>query len=164
MKKYILCILLIVTTLLSSALPAYADSAEPTTVQSADGSTVTYLEDGSVLTVSPVYVTETNSLARVTKTASAKRVATYSDASGNLEWKYTLNASFAYDDGKYAACILAQYSHEIYGNGWKFSNGAATSTDNVARGTGQFKKTILFVTKTQNVDLTLTCDTYGNIT
>lgn len=166
MKKYVLCILLMITTLLSSALPTYAAEPAQTTVQTADGSTVTYFEDGSFLTVSPVEAIEESASARATAmTIYARRDATYTTSDGTVEWKYTLNGTFSYVYGVSATCTDASYTYVINDDSWSFSNGSATKSGNVARGKGTFKYKVLLITiQTQKVDLTLTCDVYGDVT
>ena len=99
-----------------------------------------------------------------TKTITGDKISTFTNASGELEWKYTLSATFSYVAGSSVNCTSASYDEEIYHTQWSFSNGAATKSGDTAIGTGKFTCKILFITvKTSNVNLSIVCDTYGNL-
>lgn len=165
MKKSIVCLVLLFSMLFSMALPAFATEVELTTVQD-DGTSITHFADGSTLTISPVQSVEANYLVRATsQTITKSRVASFTNSNGVLEWKYTLTATFSYVAGVSSTCTQASYTQSIYENGWSFSNGSATKSGNVATGKGTFKHKVLFITtKTYNIDISLTCDKYGNVT
>ncbi len=167
MKKAVFCVLLIITTLLSSTLPAFANESAPVTAQTNDGSTVTVFADGSVLLVSPVYTIDDQSITTLatSTTLSRGKDVTYTDSNGNLEWKYTLTATFSYVSGVSSTCTKASYSQTINDSSWSFSDGSATKSGNTAYGKGTFKHKVLFITtKTYNIDISMTCDKYGNVT
>ena len=166
MKKITLSILLVIVTILSTALPAFAAETEPSTIVINDGGTITYFADGSTLTISAVKnVDEPNLVRATTQTVTKSKDVTYKDKSGNLEWKYTLTATFSCESGVSSTCTKASYSTTINDNSWSFSNGSATKSGNVATGNGTFKLIILFITmNTYNINITLTCDKYGNVT
>jgi len=166
MKKCLLSFVLAITILCVFSLPTYAAETISPTVQDADGATVIYYEDGSSFTITPVRVDESANLMRATaKTKSSSRDVYFTNAEGVMEWKYTLSATFSYVEGVSSTCTNASYTQTVYSGGWKFSDGAATKSGNVATGNGKYVKKILFITaKTYNIDIIISCDKYGNIT
>lgn len=121
--------------LFATVLPAFAVEPEivyqPMSVQkSDDGTTTVYYDNGSILTISAVYnVIEDKRTARATqKTISGSRDAYFTDGNGDLEWKYTLSASFSYVPGVSSSCTSASYSNSTYDSSWSFSDGSATKS------------------------------------
>lgn len=171
MKKFLTSILLAITMLFATVLPAFAVEPEivpqPIGIQeSDDGITTVYYEDGSILTISAVYnVIENESISRATsETTSGSRDAYFTDGNGDLEWKYTLSASFSYVPGVSSSCTSASYSNSTYDSSWSFSEGSATKSGSTAYGKGKYVKQILFVTvNTYNIDLSISCDVNGNL-
>lgn len=170
MKRILTTLVLAITMICVATLPALATEPEllptPTSVtEASDGTTTVFYDDGSTLTISPVYVTSEQSLARAAaKTVSGGKDATYKDSDGNLEWKYTLSGTFSYVPGVSSTCTSATYKNNIYDDSWSFSDGSATKSGNKAIGKGTYVKKFLFITtKTCNVDISITCDTYGNL-
>lgn len=171
MKKFLTSILLAITMLFATVLPAFAVEPEivpqPISIQeSDDGTTTVYYEDGSILTISAVYnVAENESISRATsETTSGSRDAYFTDGNGDLEWKYTLSASFSYVPGVSSSCTSASYSNSTYDSSWSFSEGSATKSGSTAYGKGKYVKQILFVTvNTYNIDLSISCDVNGNL-
>ena len=67
-------------------------------------------------------------------------------------------------EGVSATCTNATYTQTINDGYWHFSDGNAYAENNVAHGLGTFKKKVLFITlKTYNIDISVTCDAYGNL-
>lgn len=165
MKKILLSSFLAVIMLCAMVLPAYASEAVPESVQNSDGFTVIYYDDGSCITISPVYVSESEVSARAsTQTKTGSRDVTFTDTNGNVEWKYTLSATFSYVYGSSVSCTSSTYKNNIYDSSWTFSNGSATRSGNTAYGKGHYTKKVLFVTtKNYDVDISVSCDKYGNI-
>lgn len=168
MKK-ILSLFLLAIMLTTTTVPVLAEENELSiiqTTQAEDGSTVILYDDGSMLYISPIKISESSiSPLATAKTISADRVATLKDSDGITQWKYTLYGTFSYVYGVSSTCTKASYTQEIYDSDWKFSDGAATKSGNVAIGNGLFSRKILFVvTQKYNIDISLTCDIYGNIT
>lgn len=167
MKKYILCVLLIITTLITASLPTYAVEtvSEASGVQMSDGSTVITYEDGSKLTITTEVTEEAPTTRATALNQYAKKTAEYEESDGTLAWTFTLNATFSYVYATSATCTDASYSYTIEDDGWSFSSGSATKSGNKATATGTFKFKVLFITtETQKPSLTLTCDIYGNVT
>lgn len=165
MKKTLLSILLTVALLCTAIIPAYATEPEQTSEQLDDGTTIIYYEDGSSLTISPIYDVQENNMARAgEQTVSGGRDATYKDSNGNLEWIYTLSATFSYVSGVSSTCTSASYTKTIYDSHWSFSDGSATKSGNTAYGKGKFVKKVLFVTgKTYDINISISCDKYGKL-
>lgn len=169
MKKVISCFLAVVMILSFMTLSVSAadshNADETQVIKDVDGSTIVCFEDGSFLSISPVNVTKSSTATlATTKTVTGDRVAKFTNANGVVEWKYTLTASFSYVSGTSSKCTSASYTEEIYNNDWKFSDGSATKSGNVAYGKGKFVCKIFFVTvRTYNIDISITCDTYGNL-
>lgn len=165
MKKTVISLFFAALVLCTFTLSVFAVPDAPTVLETEDGYTVIYYEDGSTLTISPVHVIESTENARsqsVTKTTS--KDATYADSKGNLEWKYTLYGTFSYVYGVSSTCDKASYSQTIYDNSWSFSDGSAARYGNTAHGKGHYDKKVLFITtESKDVDVKLTCDIYGNI-
>lgn len=166
MKKNIISLILIFSIMYTLSISTSANELYPIMSQTSDGYTTFLYSDGSKLTISPAEYDYTNKATYTsTNTVTKHKNAYFTDSSGNLEWEYTLYATFSYVEGVSATCTNTYYTQNIYENGWSFSDGAATASGNAARGTGTFVKKFLFITtKTYNIDISLTCDIYGNVT
>ena len=61
-------------------------------------------------------------------------------------------------------CYWDKNKNNIYDSSWTFSNGSATRSGNTAYGKGHYTKKVLFITtKNYDVDISVSCDKYGNI-
>ena len=82
-----------------------------------------------------------------------------------IEWTYILSATYELVEGVSVTCTSSDYSYSISKSQWKFSDGNSYYENNVAHGKGTFKyKVFGFITSTTiNLDVTLTCDVYGNL-
>lgn len=97
----------------------------------------------------------------VYQTTGEKIVKNY-NKSNELLWTYTLTGYFTVDEGISATCYNATYAHAIYDSAWHFSDGSTSCEENIAHGYGTFK--FLSVTvQTYVINISLTCDYYGNI-
>ena len=164
MKKQLAALLLIFAALFSLVLPVHAQEPGFTTVENADGGYVVYYDDGSYLTVSPAYDVTVTGERGTMSTVSSHKDATFTNSDDELEWKYTLYATFSYTSGVSATCTNASYSQTIYKGNWTFSNGNATASGATARGVGHYEEKFLFITiRSVDVDITLVCDKYGNV-
>lgn len=165
MKRVLLSVFLTIAMLGTVVLPSYAIEPSCNTVQNEDGSTVIYYDDGSHLTISPVRIIGNDTVARATtQTKNGLKDVKFTDSDGNVEWKYTLSATFSYVYGSSVSCTSAKYSNNIYDNAWSFSNGSATKSGGTAYGRGHYAKKVLFVTvKNIDIDISITCDKYGNL-
>lgn len=166
MKKRIISLFITISMIFSVSVNIWAAEEAPVQRES-DGATVICFEDGSKLTISPIEVIESTdgvSRASGTQMKTGTETAIFEDSSGNLKWEYTLTARFAYYSGESVACVSATYSQTIYDDAWSFSNGSTVKSGNTAYGYGTFKKKVLFVTtQSHDVDLSISCDLYGNL-
>lgn len=166
MKKRIFSIIL--TFLFVFTLTPSVFAANDIELNDQNTTEIVYLDNGNYITitlitqdVSPLSLASTNSN---TFTKTGNKVVSCHDKKGNLEWEYTLFAEFSVIEGISATCTSATYTQTIYDNDWSFSNGNATKSGNTAYGTGTFKEKILFVTiDTANIDISISCDVYGNL-
>ena len=165
MKKMILSAFILPIALLINAMSSYATTEILYNAQSESEASIIYFDDGSRFVISPIYeTTDGSSLRTAANTITRSRDAYYEDSNGNLEWKYTLTATFAYDYGVSSTCINASYTQTIYDGQWSFSDGSAEKSGNTANGKGHYvKKRLFVVVKDVDVDLSFSCDIYGNV-
>lgn len=161
MKKLLFLIIAFVSCfILAGAKQVSAASEQDPTLVS---TTTEVLEDGSYI-VTEVYGSKTNENSRsnLYNTAGEKVVTKYS-ALNAVMWTYTLTAEFVVNEGVDVICSNAGYSYNIKDITWEFYDGEAMWRDNIARGVGTFECTILFIqAQVVNIDITLSCDVYGN--
>ncbi len=143
---------------------AYSDAIESTIIS--DGSKVILYEDGTSLTITaPRIIATMSTPSKSLQTITAQIDTTFADSNGETEWIYTLTCTFSYEYGVSSVCTNASYTQTIYKGNWTFSNGATSISGNRGNGTGLFEKKFLFITvQSINVQLTLACDIYGNVT
>lgn len=166
MKKRILSLLFTVLFIFTVAPSVFATNDIAWNAQT--DTEVVYLDNGSYLTItlisqnsSPLSLTSSSSTSFV-KTGS--KVVDCRDKNGDLEWQYTLYSEFSVVEGTSATCTSATYTQTIYRDDWSFSNGNATKSGNTAYGVGTFKRKVLFITvDTVNIDISISCDVYGNL-
>lgn len=123
-----------------------------------------YLEDGSYL----VYETFEQKSDIVLLATSYYKIGTRNvtryDSNNKVQWIYTLSAEYYIEEGISATCTKADYSTTINNSNWKFSDGSTSYSGNTAYGKGKFTHKILFITtKTETIDIHLSCDSYGNL-
>lgn len=124
---------------------------------------IIYLEDGGYIEISEVYNVKA-SVSRASHTKTGSKDVKYFDSNDELLWKYTLNATFTYEPGVSSTCTNASYSNNIYDNKWSFSNGATTKSGNTAYGAGLYiKKVLLIKVDEVEIDVSITCDSNGNL-
>lgn len=89
----------------------------------------------------------------------------FTDTNGNAEWRFTLFAGFRYQKDKWVECCDAWYINDIFDDAWTFSEGSARIVDeSSADGHGKYSKKVLFITvRNVEVNISLTCDVYGNL-
>ena len=128
----------------------------------ANESKIIYFDDGSYIEISGVRQIDNTS--RAAQTKIGEKDITYTASNGDVEWQYTLTGYFSYDPGVSSTCTYATYSNNISNTNWSFSDGAATRSGNTAYGDGLYIKKVLFVkVKEYIVDISISCDSYGNL-
>ena len=137
-----------------------ASNAQVPTSITCNESLLVQYDDGSYITVSIGKSGNPNSRGAVSDCKSY----TYTNGSGEVEWVYTLYGTFAYVYGTSSTCTKVSYDYTIYDDSWEFSNGSCSRSGGTAYGYGTFKNKIFGITtKTVNIDASLTCDIYGNL-
>lgn len=158
MKKRIMAIFMILSMLSASLIATSAKSMEN------DAAEVICFDDGSYIQISAVRTVEVESNTRATLTKVGEKDMTFVNDDGEVEWTYTLTGYFTYTPGMTSVCVDASYTSNINDSAWSFSNGSATSSGNTAYGDGLYIKKVLFVKINEvNIDLTISCDSYGNL-
>lgn len=124
--------------------------------------TVKCLEDGSSI-ITSVYeeVVQTRSNL-YTKTGS--KVDRYVSAEGETVWSLTVHGEFRIIEGASVTCTSASCSTAIYNDAWSCTRKSASPSGNQAVANGVFEMRVLgIVISTENVNVTLSCDPYGNL-
>ena len=163
MKK-VFILLMSVLLSITIAFPAYASTEVATSdiLTVSDSTELIQTDDGGYISVTLV----SNSVqTRSTDTKQGEKYVTKYDSDGNVLWKYTISASFSYVYGQSSVCTDATYSVENNSSIWYFSNGSTEKSENVAHGYGKFEQKMLglIVVETVNIDISITCDIYGNL-
>ena len=135
---------------------------EYTGVQILVSETVEYLEDGSMI-ITSVYENVVTSRSNLySKSGNKERV--YTDANGNIVWSLTVHGEFQVIEGASVTCTSASCSTAIYNDAWSCTRKSASPSGNQAVANGVFEMTVLgIVISTENVNVTLSCDPYGNL-
>ena len=143
MKKIILSVFILPIALLTNVLSVHAVGEISFAAQTESEVSVVYFDDGSRLIISPVYETkDDSSIKTAANTVTRSRDACYEDSNGNMEWKYTLTATFSYNYGVSSTCTNASYTQTIYDSKWSFSDGSAERSGNTAYGKGHYVKNV----------------------
>ncbi len=123
-----------------------------------------YLEDGSYLVYETFEQQSDVVLLATSYYKTGTRNVTRYDSNNKVQWIYTLSAEFWIEEGISAICTKADYSTTINNSNWKFSDGSTNYSGNTAYGKGKFTHKVLFITtKTETIDIKLSCDSYGNL-
>ena len=164
MKKIILSVFILPSALLINTMSTHAIEEISFDAQSGSEASVVYFDDGSRLVISPIYETkDSSSIKTAANTVTRSCDAYYEDSDGNMEWKYTLTATFSYNYGVSSTCTSASYTQTIYDSKWSFSDGSAERSGNTAYGKGHYVKKWLILSKDIDIDISLSGDIYGNV-
>jgi len=127
-----------------------------------------YYEDGSYVVIILYENTNTNKSdysinSTIYEIAASRDVIRY-NSNDTIAWKYTLTGYFRINPGLWSVCYNATYSYIINTFGWSFSNGSATCSEITAYGKGTFTDKFLFIViSTVVIDISVSCDPYGNL-
>ncbi len=125
---------------------------------------IEYFEDGSYIVYETLEPKNGVVLLSTSYSKTGKRHVTNYDSNNNVQWVYTLSAEYWIEEGVSVTCTKADYSITINNSNWKFSDGSTSYSGNTAYGKGKFTHKVLFITtKTENIDIHLACDSYGNL-
>lgn len=121
---------------------------------------IEYLENGDYIETTLVILP---SIAR-SSTCKGSKTTTYKNSSGSTMWSITVSASFSYAKGKSSKCISASGSASSNSKRWKVSTPDTSKSANKATTTAtgtlyRNSKALKSITRS----VTLTCDTYGNL-
>lgn len=147
-------VLLTLVLILSVNIPVHAQSFEIPSPE------IEYLANGD-------YIETTITLlpsSRKAFTCSGRKTATYKNSSGTILWSVTIKASFSYIPGKSSKCTSASGSSSSKSSNWKVSSATSSKSGNTATATAtgtQYRNSKPVGSITRSV--TLTCDTYGNL-
>lgn len=124
--------------------------------------TVKYLEDGSSI-ITSVYEELVQTRSNLyTKTGS--KIDRYVSTEGEVVWSLTVYGEFQVIEGASVTCTSASCSTAIYNDAWSCTRKSASPSGNQAVANGVFEMTVLgIVISTENVNVTLSCDPYGNL-
>lgn len=124
--------------------------------------TVEYLEDGSSI-ITSVYEELVQTRSNLYDKAGSK-VYRYRNADGEVLWTLTVSGEFRVIEGASVTCTSASCSTAIYNDAWSCTRKSASPSGNQAVANGVFEMTVLgIVISTENVNVTLSCDPYGNL-
>ena len=164
MKRLIslLCSMLLVLSCFTYAPCVRAVEEESFVAQVLISKTVEYLEDGSIITTS-VYENVVPSRSNLyNKSGTKERV--YTDANGNIVWSLTVHGEFRVIEGASVTCTSARSNVEIFDSEWTCVSQYASPSGNKAIAHGEFQRKLLGgVISARDVDVTLSCDHFGNL-
>lgn len=163
MKKTLIFILVFVLSTICFASTSFASSKITATDCVFDCNEIKTIKTDDGGCISIVLVTKNSTKASGIKDGT--KYVTRQDSNGNIVWRYGLTATFSYIPGVSSTCTNATYSVENNSSIWSFSDGSTSISGNVAHGYGKFERKLLglIVLETNNIDISLTCDTYGNL-
>lgn len=160
--NHIMCVLLAVMLLVTPVSGVWTDNGWFSGEQTLVSESVEYYEDGSML-VTAVY--EVSVLTRTSLYNKAgRKVYEYREADGNILWAFAINGEFQVIEGASVTCTSARSSAAIYDSEWECVTKYAYVSGNQAIAHGEFQRKLLgVVISSRNVDVTLSCDPYGNL-
>lgn len=129
-----------------------------------------YFDDGSYLVIS--FIADQNNIILDSRASddyivSGGKVVSYFDGSDNLDWEVTLRGEFLVvpsNSSLSGLCQSATLTYEIYDSSWHIYDIVEQEITNNACGFCTMKRKLLGITtKTVDVDLYITCDSYGNL-
>ena len=160
--KNIMCVLLVVMLLVPPVSGVWADNGCFAGEQTLVSESVEYYEDGSMLVTAVYEVTVLTRTSLYNK--AGRKVYEYREADGNILWAFAVNGEFRVIEGASVTCTSASCSTSIYNDAWRCTRKSAAPSGSQAVANGVFEKTLLgIVLSTENVNVTLSCDPYGNL-
>ena len=168
--KRLFAIALALCSLFALTIPVYAADGLPSASNTVTNETeYIYLSDGSVI-VSTLVVEDVATSDAQTRAISygkkgSRTVSCYDDEEETeLEWSFTFTAYFWVNEGIHAECNNTEYSYQIVNDNWSISDDYTRDDGATGYAHAIFKEKFLFVTiNTVEVDFSITCDIYGNL-
>ena len=145
----------------------FASTLAETADTSADGvivnETIEYLPDGSSIVITVIDETSIMPLA-TTFTKTGSKVYSARNPDGVIMWQFTVHGTFSVNSGVSATCTAASHSINIVEDAWQNQSASTSRSGNKAIGNATFIKKLLFITvDTKDIQVTLTCDSNGNL-
>ena len=140
-------------------------SLEATDVYNESGNVVSKFveeyDDGSYL---EILICEDVSVGARSSSKSGSKKFNYYNNDDELLWTHVQKGTFTYEHGISSQCTSASYSYSINDSSWSLDSGSAWKSGNESKGTATFVKKVLFITtKTKEINTSLKCDVYGNL-
>lgn len=156
MKK-VISYLLAVTLLFNILNPVSAKATETTT-------TIEYLNNGDYIETILVVESDYSQPYATTQTKKGTKTSYYKNSDDTVLWSVSVTGTFSYISGSSSTCTAVSGSAVTNDSSWKVSTASTSKSGNKAISSTTAKHYTLFiVTKTVEKSVTLTCDTYGNL-
>lgn len=129
--------------------------------QAAEVNTETiYLDNGDHIETTIVTYPQTRSFS----TKTGVKTTTYMNADDEPLWSVSVTATFSYDPGRSCLCNSVSGESKSYVSGWKVSEATTFRQLNTAMASATGTKYFIGIPmNSYEVSVTLTCDTYGNL-
>lgn len=161
MRKLI-CVLLVVLICLGTAFGVWADDGSSVNNLQLVSESVEYYEDGSSLVIS-VYEETVQTRSNLYNRVGRKDYK-YRDANGTVLWTFAVTGEFRVLEGASVTCISASCSAEVFHEAWVCTRKYAETSGSWAIANGEFERSLLgIVIDRDTVQVSLTCDVYGNL-
>lgn len=152
MRKALICIL--------ACLMLLSGTIQPCNAATQSDTNIVYFDDGSYLETT-LTITQ---MSRASNSISGKRTRSLYNTNDELQWTFVMNASFTYEYGVSAACTDAVCDTIIENTAWSCKTKSATPNGNIAYAQAEMVRKFLFIPiETFPIDMTITCDVYGNL-
>ena len=161
MKRF--SIILLTAMMVIGIIPKSVNAATiETPVGTVVSETVEYLPDGSSIITTVIDETVPTRAATYTKTGS--KVQSQVNSSGDIMWQFTVRGTFSVNPGVSATCTAVSHSVNIVNDAWENESASSWRSSNKACGTATCVRKVLFITvETREANVTLTCDSNGNL-
>lgn len=156
MKK-ILATLIICAMILSIMQPTTTYAYETET-------TVEYLENGDCIETIIITITSTAETRASSVTKKGTKTTNYKNSDGDVLWSISVTGTFTYVSGSSCTCTAVSGSAVSNSSSWKVSTAKTSKSSNKATASTTATKYLAFL-KVDSIErsVTLTCDTYGNL-
>ncbi len=162
--SFLLCLCVITSVLCTIPNVCSASALETETAdERIISQTVTELPDGNSVLIT---ISESPTATYATSyTKSASKSYTLRNSDGEALWQFSIRGTFRVTTGVSAVCTNVTHSYSITDDAWHYVSGSSYYTGNKAVGNAEFNRKLLLITvETRQCQVTLTCDTNGNLT
>ena len=119
-----------------------------------------YMDNGEYIETTIVTYPQTRS----SNTKTATKTSTYKNSSNEALWSVSVTATFSYETGKSCLCTSVSGESKSYSSVWKVSGTSTSKSGNAATAKATGTKYFIGIPmNSYNLSVTLTCDTYGNL-